>query len=258
MLIQKTIINYLLFLFKDIHSKIDDFNKDTSIQSHIKLYQTEIFKFMSIPDMQTMISNNILDTPFTKTTNTLIQNINKEFNGKYSNVNELIDNLSTLIDEENNKKNLEKDNPDLNFIETYKNKIKNINKIESLKKNKKSEIDDKKYDKLFFIFQYNLLSKKNLLINKIKGNEKLDLLISKIFLFGIKYYNCTNKLNSFLKELELFKKEEIKDNLSKIQSIKNYSLFYGLFEASSRMKLIYQEQKSGFYVRKYNTFRKGR
>ena len=122
LLIQKAIINYLLFLFKDIHSKIDDFNKDTSIQNHIKLYQTEIFKFMSIPDIQTMISNNILDTPFNKTTNTLIQDINKAFNGKYSNINELIDNLSTLIDEENNKKNLDKDNPDLNFIEIYKKK----------------------------------------------------------------------------------------------------------------------------------------
>ena len=244
LLMQKTIINYLLFLFKDIHKKIDDFSKEETIKNNIKLYQTDIFKFMSIPDIESTKDNKILESPFIKTTDTLIQDINKKFNGKYSNAKELIDNLTYLIDDANKKINLDKDNK--NLIKKYKKKIENINKLESFKKNEKCQIDDKKYDKLFFIFQYNLMSKKNLLINRIKKNEKLDLLISKIFLFGIKYYNCIEKLNSLQLEIEQFKQEDIKDNINKIQSIKNYSLFYGLYEASSRMKLIYQEQKMGF------------
>ena len=247
LLIQKAIIHYLLFLFEDIHSKIDSFNKDKTIKNHIKLYQTDIFKFMSIPDIESMKSSNIIYTPFSQTTNTLIQDINKTFNGKYSNANELINNLTVLIEETNKNKNFDKENKNPNFINIYKKKIKNINQLEYFKnKKKENDNDDKKYNKLFFVFQYNLLSKKNLLINKIKKNEKLDLLISKIFLFGIKYYNCINKLNCLVKEIEVFKEEDIKDNINKIQSIKNYTLFYGLYEASSRMKLIYQEQKNGF------------
>ena len=242
LLIQKTIVCYLLFLFKDIHTEID-FNKKEDIKNHIKLYQTDIFKFMSIPDIESMESNDILESSFMKTTNKLIQDINKKFNVKI-NANQFIDNLSVFINEENKKMNLDKDNKSI--INKYDIKIEYINKLESLKKNEKNKNDDKKYDKLFYIFQYNLSSKTNLLINRIKNNKHLDLLISKIFLFGIKYYNCIDKLNNLVKEIESFKKEEIKDNINKIQSIKNYSLFYGLYEASSRMKLIYQEQKNGF------------
>ena len=238
-LIQKIIISYLLFLFKDIHTKIDKYNNDKIIKNQSKLFQTNLLRFMSFNENDSLNNNKIITSPLIEETSKLIKNLNLSFDNKISNINDFQDNLNSIFAEANEKMKL-------NFINNYKNKIKNINKLQALKNQEKCKIEEKKYDKLFSIFQYNLSCKKNLLINKIKNNEKLDSLIAKIFLFGIKYYNYLDKLVPLIKEIEAYKKEDIKDNINKIQSIKNYSLFYSFYEASSRMKLIYQEQKSGF------------
>ena len=48
-LIQKVIIHYLLFLFEDINSQMEEYNNDKIFKNHRHIFQTEIFKFMSIP-----------------------------------------------------------------------------------------------------------------------------------------------------------------------------------------------------------------
>ena len=240
-LIQKAIINYLIFLFEDLHIKIDEYNNDKIIKRQCVLYQTEIFKFMSLYENDPINNNNITaSSPFIEKTKDLIDSLSKSFNDKGNSMNKFNDNITILFDEINKEKKLEK----LNFISNYRNKTKNLNKLEIQKKKEKYFIDN--CNKLFYIFKYNLSNKKNLLINKVSTNEQLDLLISKIFLFGIKYYNCNDKLNILIKEIEPFKNEEIKNNIEKIKSIKNYSLFYSFYEASCRMRLIYQQQKGGF------------
>ena len=243
-LIQKAIINYLIFLFEDLHIKIDEYSNDKIIKKQNILYQTEIFKFMSLFDNDSLKNNNIIvSSPFIEKSNELIDSLSKPF--KDNSMNKFNDNLIALFEEVNKEKKFTK----LNFISNYRKKISKINKLAAQKQKEEHFIDNN--NKLFYIFKYNLSNKKNLLINKISSNEKLDFLISKIFFFGIKYYNCKDKLNILIKEVEPFKYEEIKNNIEKIKSIKNYSLFYSFYEASCRMRLIYQEQKGGFSESKF-------
>ena len=48
-LIEKTIIHYLLSLFEDIISEIEKYNKDKIVKNQIKIFQTELFRYLSIP-----------------------------------------------------------------------------------------------------------------------------------------------------------------------------------------------------------------
>ena len=84
------------------------------------------------------------------------------------------------------------------------------------------------------------------MISQIKENENVDLLISNIFFFAIKYYNCYEILMNYLKEIEIYKEEEIREKIKDIQLIKNYSLFFSFYETSSKMKIIFHKQKSNF------------
>ena len=84
------------------------------------------------------------------------------------------------------------------------------------------------------------------MINKIQKNENIDKLISKIFLFGIKYYNCFEKLKLLMKEVKKYTKENWKEKINDIKTIKNYTLFYSFYETSSKMKLVYHKHKSNF------------
>ena len=102
-----------------------------------------------------------------------------------------------------------------------------------------------KFNKLFDIFKYDLENKKSI-ITRIKTNENLDILISKIFLFGIKYYNCFEKLNYLIKEINNYKNESLKEIINKIKKNKNYSLFYSFYETSTNIKIIYHKRKSNF------------
>ena len=84
---------------------------------------------------------------------------------------------------------------------------------------------------------------------KISKNDNIILLINKIFLFGIKYYNCFDDLNNLINEIEkmnIENKEDIKNNINKIQSLENYQLFFSFYEASYKIKDIYQKHKSKF------------
>ena len=54
-------------------------------------------------------------------------------------------------------------------------------------------------------------------MNQIKTNKNVDLLIEKIFLFGIKYYNFNYQFDKLLKEIELHKNEDIKEYIKKIK-----------------------------------------
>ena len=240
-LIQKTIIYYLIFLYEDIHKQINNYHNNKIIKNHSKLYQTEIFKFMSISEFEPKKIDLNSISPFIEITNKLIEEINVMLCCNKNNFNKLNEDLIisfSKINKEINPKQLE-------FLKSYENKIKSINKISSKKQPIINGIDENKIDKLFYFFKY-ILSKKNILLNQIKENENIDSLISKIFFFAIKYYNSYDKLNTLLKEIEIFKKEEIQENLYKIQSIKNFSLFYSFYETSSKIKLIYHKHKSSF------------
>ena len=68
---------------------------------------------------------------------------------------------------------------------------------------------------------------------QMNKNDELNNIINKIFLFGIKYYNCFDNLNSLMKNLEKFKInniEDIKSNIEQIRKIDNYALFFSFLE----------------------------
>ena len=137
------------------------------------------------------------------------------------------------------------------FMNIYENKIININKSAEIKNEiQKNKINDGKYNKLFDFFKYEL-SSKNHILNQYKVNKNVDLLIEKIFLFGIKYYNCDLKLNKLCIEIQSFNQEEAKIFINKIKKLENYKLFYSFYEESSRMKSIYHTHKNKFEPSKF-------
>ena len=224
-LIQKSIIFCLLNLLDPIQNKINNYNNEQIIKNHSLLYQYDIFKNISI------------------------SNINE---------NEKIEEISTS-DKTNNNKNpiIEKSNDLINEI----NKLLGFNiKEESLrlfkeekekkKQGKKEEnIINEKYDKLLKCFEYDI-SKKNLPINKIKANDNIKYLIIKIFEISIKHYNYKEKIEKLIKDIESIYKDDIDKIINDINLLENYKVLYSLYEASYKIKTIYINDKNGFDLSK--------
>ena len=163
------------------------------------------------------------------------------FNNKDNNFHILNDDLTKLFNIINKEMNLN----ELKFIKNYEKIMKNINENIIQRKYIDNFEKSNKFNKLFDIFKYDLENKKSI-ITRIKTNENLDILISKIFLFGIKYYNCFGKLNNLIKEINNYKNESLKEIINKIKKNKNYSLFYSFYETSTNIKIIYHKHKSNF------------
>ena len=120
------------------------------------------------------------------------------------------------------------------------NSILNIKKI--------NDYNGIKCDELFKIFNEDL-SKKPFMKMQMKQTDEIKILIKKIFLFGVKYYNFFDKLNLLIKTIEKMKlkdMEDIKKNIIQIHSLDNYSLLYNFYEESFKIKDIYQKHKSKF------------
>ena len=246
-LIQKNLIHYLLFLFEDVYTQIDEYYNDKIIKNHSKLFESEIFKFISIPKEEQIINDNQYDSQFINLTNQLIEKINEKFEDKNNGFNILKSNLVPSFMQINNEIYPKK----YNYIENYEKYMKKLNTTIFHKNKNGSSIEEKKYTKLFYFFEYNL-SKKKFILSQIKTNEKINSIILRIFLFSIKYYNVEDKLNNLIKEIDKFKNEEIKENITKINNIKNYSLFYSFYEESSKMKTIYHKEKNKFNISKFD------
>ena len=237
-LIEQSIIHYLLSLFEDINSKLEEYNDDKTIKSYRKMFQKEIFKYMSIPINNSMIIRKS-STKFNNITNEFLEKINKNLD-KIEDLdiirNELIKNFNII-----NKEIYQ------NKIDLKKNYEDEISNSILQKKNNTSE-KEIKCEKLFKVFNYDL-SLKNFIAKQINENKKLNCLITQIFLFGIKYYNCFPKLNRLRKEIEKYNIDDINDikkNLEQIRLLENYSLFYSFYEESSNIIVLYHEHKKKF------------
>ena len=240
-LIEKSIIHYLLSLFEDIKSQIEKYNNNNLIKAHRKIFQTEIFRFISIPKEKFIKINSISISQFSDTTNKVLEKLNENMdNIEDLNIlnNELVANF--------NKINKEIIQNKFDFQKVYEEKMKNVSF------NREQYIIDlssiNNYDKLFQIFNYDLSNKNNILM-KTDKNDELKNLITNIFLFGIKYYNCYNNLNSILKKIERLNVnniEDIKNNIEQIRKLDNYTLFYSFYEESSKIKIIYHGHQKDF------------
>ena len=240
-LIQKAIIHYLLFIFEDINSQIDKYNYKQIVKRYRKVFQTELFKFMSIP-LNESINNCInVQSPFNDLANKLLEKLNETIGGAgdFSILNNnLIDDLRN-INKDVSQKNFD-------FLKIYDIEIKKLNKEASFKRQDNNTINDIPYNKLFNFFNYDL-SKKNRILSQIKSDNNLDSLINSIFLFGIKYYNYYEKLDKLQNEVEKFKIENVGDiqkYINEAQLIENYKLLYSFYEASSEIKNRYNNQKN--------------
>ena len=136
-MIQETIIYYLLVLFEDIHNEINKYYNDKLIANHCKLYQTEIFKFMSIPEIKITNDKNSI-SPFIEISEKLIDKINMTKEGKENDLNKLNNELKISFEQINKDNNQEK----LGFVKIYEEKIKNVNIIASNEKKKKYLINE--------------------------------------------------------------------------------------------------------------------
>ena len=240
-LIQKSLIHYLIFLFEDINREFEkNINK---IQKEI--FQKKLFKFISIPLDEPLKNNNLESTSLNDISNQLIKKLNESI----GNTNDVIALNDNLVDEFK-KINKEMRQKKFDFLKYYDYQIKIINKRSSQKKDDYKLIDEKKYDKLFKFFNYDLSNNKNIFSNQIKLSEELNLFINKIFLFGVKYYNCYEKLNKLKRQIEeqikIENEQDIKANINLVKKFENYSLFYSFYKASYKIKEIYHKHKSKF------------
>ena len=229
-LIEKSIIQYLLNLFEDANSQIEKYNKEKAIKSHIKLFQTEIFRFLSIPINIKIEKNNQKHSEFNEITNKLLEELDKRnLNNKVFNIlNDELHSNFNKINKEIYKNNFE-------FENIYENKMKNnfSNDGQNI-----IFIDVKKYDNLFQILNDNL-SEKNFSAKQVIQNANLNFLIKKIFLFGIKYYNCYGILNSLVKQInkiEMENKGDKNKNIKQIRTLDNYSLIYSFYCESFKIR----------------------
>ena len=235
LLIQKSIIYYLLFLFEDIHSQIDKFNSNEIINKHCKLYQTEIFKFISIPENKEKLplEKNIEDNPVIKISNDFINKMGEILGKNNTNFDSLNKYLMTKFGKINEEL-------DKNYKKIYEKEIKEINRI--IKETKGNKIISIKninnYDDLFIAFK-NKLFKNN---PNIQTKSQTDNLIKKIFFIAIKYYNCFDKLDILLEEMNEIPKD--KEFNIKVQSLQNFNLFYPIYEESFKIRSIYNNDKN--------------
>ena len=190
--IENCFIQYLLFLFDDIKSQIDIYNDNKIVKNYKKIFQSEIFKNLSIPIKKCIKNNNISGSELNNITNNLIEKLNKII-GNIQDFNllnqELYENISII-----NNGIIQNNVCFQNFYEEII-KIKPSQNEQTINLEKNQEIN-----KLFEIFNFDL-SKNNNYAKQININEDLNSLIKKIFLFGVKYYNCFEKLNLLLKNL---------------------------------------------------------
>ena len=245
-LIQKAMIQYLIFLFEDIKLQIENYNENPITKKHGKIFQTEIFKFISIPKNNIIKTQSNSNFQFNNITNQLLEHLNKTL---YSSENlgvlndDIIKNFIRINNEIYQNKN--------EFEKTFEDKIIKISSVVEQNINLFNNIN---YDKLFIIFNYHL-SKNDSIANQINKNENLNLLIKKIFLFAIKYYNCFKDLISLKKKIEKMKIEnldDIENNINKFKLLDNYPLFYSFYEESSKITTIYHKHKMKFTDSNFN------
>ena len=232
-LIEKTTIYYLLSLFDDINSDLEKYNNKPIIKQYKKIFELEIFKYISIP-------KNISLNEIQSQSQTEFNEINNIFLEKIKNSNcydedfnilnkELILNFNMI------NKDFSKNNQD---IKNNKNKIFSYNYNNSFK-----EIN---CDKLFELFDEDLV-KKNKYIQK---NLNVKSLIKQIFLFGIKHYNYYEALKTLIKEIEKNENEKLCDIKNYIEKNINlsdiYSLLYSFYEKSSKIQNVYHKHKNKF------------
>jgi len=75
--IEQCIIYYLLFLFEDIKSQIEKYNNNIIIKNLRKIFQYEVFKFLSIPMDKLKINNCISFSKFNEILNQVLVKLNK-------------------------------------------------------------------------------------------------------------------------------------------------------------------------------------
>ena len=232
LLIEKSIIHYLLFLFEDIYAQIDDFNNDKIIYQFSKIYKSDIFKFININNIKVSNKKDISSNPVIDKINQLIKKIGNTLG--YNEINFKILNQNLM-------NSFEDINKDINKTINYEEQIIKINKIiktEELPKNKKYEIlDMNKYDRIFNLFQ-NDIKNKNRIFCQRQNSQILDNIIKKIFFISIKYFDCLIKLDNLLKNVD-------KSN-DKVENLDYYNLFYSIYEESSKIIILYYEKSNEF------------
>ena len=225
MLIEKSIIYYLLNINNDINNQIEEFDRDELIIQHSRIYEYDLFKFINIYYDNDLNLGDI-NSPLINKIIKFKKKIEESLGINLENFKILNQNLFDSIENINNVINYEKEM-----------KIKDINKIEEINNNNKKydNFEINKYDKLFNIFQKDL-KKKNLIYLKSKKVQKIDELIKKLFFISIKYFDCFNKLDILMKNIN-----KLNDNINDFES---YNLFYSIYEESYKLKRLLYEKKS--------------
>ena len=226
LLIEKTIIHYLLNIYNDIDNTIEEFNNDKLIIQHSRIYENDLFQFIKINyDMYSNVKD--INSPVINQIKKLMKKIEETFQRDCGYFRILNQNLMN---------SLENINMAINNEEEMKNIIE-VNRTEVINNNEKYEkLNINKYDdELFNVFQKDL-QKKNLIYLKSQNNQRIDELIKKLFFISIKYFDCFNKLDILMKNLN-----KLNDNINDFES---YNLFYSIYEESYKLKRLFLEKKS--------------
>lgn len=245
-LIEKSNIQYLLYLFDDINSELQKYYNNDNVKLYLKKFENDIFKYISI---QSEEESDKCKSPseFNDLTNKLIKTLNKEDN-QIENFELLNDELKENFDKINEK--ISKDN--FLFQKNYEKAFDNISPIRDNSK----EIN---CDKLFTLF-INDIPNKNIVF-QLKNNNKLKLLVSKIFLFGVKYYNYYETFEKLLEKIgksELKDLNDIRNNANENEFIDSYKLFNSFYSESLKVIGIYHEHlrsgldKDNFFLNNFN------
>jgi len=232
LLMEKSIIYYFLSLFEEIHNQIDEFQNDKIISQHSKLYEAEILKFITTSSNNRITIPKEKDTPVITKINQLIIKIGNTLGYDYSfNLENINQNFINLFEDFNKQMKI---NNNINF-ETIK-----FEKLEEFPNKKKyKKLDMNKYEKIFILFKNDIKNKNKILSQRLKI-PLLNNLINKLFFISIKYYDCLNKLDNLLININ-----KLNDKFNKTEDY-NYNLFYPIYEESNKFLLLFYEKTIEF------------
>ena len=256
--IQKTLLNYFLFLMKNVDNEMNEFLKNDNVKKFCKLYNNEFLQFIYTNDIEldknlNEIKNELKSEDKEKEDEnivTVIDNFKEEL--KYS-----LDLVELKKDDSKDNKTIEDSNLIMELLKEFKtffgdfnlNNSKNFLKLDSyynknditlnqIKSYKEINLENDAYKKLFEQFDKDI-AKKNKLLNSLSTNESLKKIIFLIFKIIIKYYNYNAELSTLIETVNFSSQNE------------KYNLFLDIYEKCCQMKMVYNQEKNRFVDEKF-------
>ena len=257
--IQKTLLNYFLFLLKNVDNEINTFLKNDNVKNFCKLYHNEFLQFIYTNEIE--LDENIFEIKKelqSEDKEKEVENIISILDKFKANLKNSLDLTKIQEDDNKNNKIVEDSNLIMKLLNEFssffgdfnQNNSKNFLSLDNyydkrditlnqIKSYKEINLENDAYKKLFEQFDKDI-AKKNRLLSSLSSNESLKKIIFILFKIIIKYYNYNSEFLSLVETGNFSSQNE------------KYNLFLDIYEKCCQMKMVYNQEKNRFVDEKFN------